>query len=345
MTINGSHLNHTEIMELLQGADDPGLFTSARETRERIFGSDVYLRGIVEFSNHCRRRCTYCGLRAENNRPQRYRLTPQEIVDAASQAPVLGLGTVVLQSGEDTHYDKQTIGAIIRDIKERLGLAVTLSLGERTRDELAFWRDCGADRYLLKFETSNPVLHQDVRPGGTLCTRLGCLQTLQELGYEAGSGIIVGLPGQTVQDLACDLRLLRELDLDMLSAGPFLPHPDTPLGGSEPGSIALTLRFMALMRLIAPLGNIPASSALEVALPEGRGMGLEAGANVIMPTITPGRVRAGYTIYPGKNAANDDVRELVISVKKTIATAGLTPSTDHGPSPRTFQYQEATYHG
>lgn len=328
----GAKYSRAEIVELLRGADDSGLFASARRAREEIYGHEVYLRGIVEFSNICRKRCTYCGLRAPNENVPRYRLTPQDIVRAAAQAPQLGMGTVVLQSGEDLHFDGATVGRLIREIKEKLGLAVTLSLGERTRDELAHWRDCGADRYLLKFETSNPVLHARVRPGESLEKRLACLETLQELGYEAGSGIIVGLPGQTLEDLAGDLLLLARLNLEMLSAGPFLPHPDTPLRQESPGDVPLSLRVMALMRLLSPASNMPATSALEVARPEGRFLGLQAGANVIMPTITPKEVRAGYCIYPGKNAPDDDVRELVETVKRTIVAAGLRPSSALGPS-------------
>lgn len=327
-------LSRQEILQYLEGGDDPGLFALAREMRARVFGLDVYLRGIVEFSNHCRMTCHYCGLRAANEKLQRYRLTPQEILQAASRAPELGLGTVVLQSGEDLYYDAQKVGGIVSQIKQRLGLAVTLSLGERPFEELAFWRRCGADRYLLKFETGNAGLHARLRPGRTMERRLACLRDLQELGYEAGSGVIVGLPGQGLDDLADAILLLQGLDLDMLSAGPFLPHPDTPLGREPAGSVALSLRVMALLRLLAPGCNIPATSALEVARPEGRLLGLQAGANVIMPTITPQHVRAGYAIYPGKNAPDDDVQELVSVIKKTIRQAGLRPSADLGPAPR-----------
>lgn len=327
-------LSRQEILQYLQGLDDAGLFAQARDMRQRACGKDVYLRGIVEFSNHCRMTCHYCGLRAANEKLQRYRLTQQEILQAASRATELGLGTVVLQSGEDLSYDAHTVGGIVSEIKQRLGLAVTLSLGERPFDELALWRDCGADRYLLKFETGNAGLHARLRPGRTLEQRLACLRELQELGYEAGSGIIVGLPGQTPDDLAEALLLLQGLDLDMLSAGPFLPHPDTPLGRAPAGSVPLSLRVMALLRLLSPGSNIPATSALEVARPEGRLLGLQAGANVIMPTITPKHVCAGYAIYPGKNAPDDDVEVLVWTVRQTIDQAGLRPSAHAGTAPR-----------
>lgn len=328
-----------ELRGLLQGADDEALFAAARQTRERVFGKDVYLRGIVEFSSHCRRQCQYCGLRADNHSQQRYRLPVDEIVKAAAMAPELGLGTVVLQSGEDARFDAGTVGEIVSRIKQ-LGMAVTLSLGERHREELQYWRKCGADRYLLKFETSNPELHARLRPGCSLAKRLACLETLRELGYEIGAGCIVGLPGQCLDDLIQDLRLMQRLQPEMASAGPFLPHPDTPLGHEPPGSVPLCLRFMALLRLLVPQANIPATSALEVAQSEGRLLGLQAGGNVIMPTITPAAVRAGYAIYPGKNAAGDDLRVLVQQVKQTIHQAGLRPSAAAGPSPGYLRHRE-----
>lgn len=332
MTTAAQHLSRPELLRLLQGDEDEALFARAREMRRRVFGRDVYLRGIVEFSNHCRKQCHYCGLRRGNTKLQRYRLSPQEILQAAARTVPLGLGTVVLQSGEDLSFDSETVGWIVAEIKKRFGLAVTLSLGERSREELSCWRECGADRYLLKFETSDPGLHARLRPGESLHKRLECLHILQELGYEAGSGVIVGLPGQSLEDLADSLLLLQRLDLDMLSAGPFLPHPDTPLAGSRAGDVPVSLRVMALMRLLSPRSNIPATSALEVALPQGRLLGLQAGANVIMPTLTPQHVRAGYAIYPGKNAPDDDVRKLVEEVKMTIRHAGLRPSAAAGPA-------------
>lgn len=327
------------LREYLYGADDEALFAAARENRERVFGRDVYLRGIVEFSNHCCRQCHYCGLRADNSKQSRYRLTAEDIVQAAALAPELGLGTVVLQSGEDVQYEAGTVGQIVRSIKE-LGLAVTLSLGERPREELLHWRACGADRYLLKFETSNPGLHARLRPGCSLARRLECLETLRELGYEIGAGCIVGLPGQSVEDLVQDLLLMQRLQPEMLSAGPFLPHPDTPLGQEQPGSVPLCLRVMGLMRLLVPEGNIPATSALEVAQPDGRLSGLLAGANVIMPAITPQHVRAGYAIYPGKNASGQDLHALLRQVKQTIRQAGLRASAAAGPSPAFLRRRE-----
>jgi len=335
-------MTRRELLRQLQGADDQALFAAARRERTRTYGDAVFLRGIVEFSNHCQGRCRYCGLREGNTGLRRYRLQPREILDAAAQAPGLGLGTVVLQSGEDPFYDMRVVGELVAAIKG-LGLAVTLSLGERSFEELQHWRQCGADRYLLKFETSNPALHAQHRPGRSLARRLECFENLQRLGYEAGAGMIVGLPGQSLEDLADDLLLLERLQPAMASAGPFLPHPDTPLAGQPAGDVNLSLRTMALMRLLLPRVNMPATSALEVATPQGRLLGLQAGANVIMPAITPPLVRAGYAIYPGKNAAPEDIAALVASAKTTIRQAGLTPSTAPGFAARARPPEESRH--
>ncbi len=330
-------MQHKTILEYLQGRDDQGLFAAARQTREDTFGRDVFLRGIVEFSSFCCKKCLYCGLRAPNTRALRYRLPPERIVEAACLAPELGLGTVVLQSGDDYTYSADTIRAMVEEIKRRRDVAVTLSLGDRPLKEMTRFRESGADRYLIKLETCDPDLYARMRPGESLEQRLERLEHLRGLGFEIGSGIIVGLPGMSLEILASDILRLAELDLDMIAVGPFVPHPCTPLADAPPGGLEETLRAAALLRLLSPGSNIPATSALNarpskaeasdaLAPEDGRALGLRAGCNVIMPSLTPEDVRGAYEIYPGKNAFTANARQSVRRVRELIRQEGLLPS-------------------
>ncbi len=327
-----------EIKSHLQGRNDADLFARAEEVKQGIFGRDIFLRGIVEFSSICCKTCLYCGLRAANHDAVRYRLRPEQIVEAARLAPELGLGTVVLQSGDDYFFSTEDIRSIVEGIKKHTDLAVTLSVGDRPLDEFKSFRDIGADRYLLKLETTDPELYARIRPKERLEDRLARLDTLRSLGYEVGSGIIVGLPGMTMDILARDILTLARLDLDMLAAGPFVPHPQTPLKDAPPGDMQTTLRVTALLRILSPRSNIPATSALGVLPPsaggkDGRALGLHAGCNVIMPSLTPESVRRAYEIYPGKNAFSDNARHSVKAVKNIIREEGFTPSPDKGFAP------------
>lgn len=291
-----------ELLELVQ-ARDPAvglyLFEAASRVRRERVGDGVHLRGLIEFSNHCRMDCLYCGLRRSNLALARYRLSPDDIGEAIDAASSIGYRTVVLQSGEDLLYDAELVARLIHRAKGK-GLAVTLSLGERDRDELAYWRRQGADRYLLRHETANPELHRQLRPGRSLEGRIAVLRRLKELGYQVGAGFMVGLPGQTPRDLVADLRLLVDLQADMAGIGPFIPHPGTPLAGATGGSLESTLRMVALARLLLPEAMIPATTALGSMDPFGREQGLMAGANVLMPNVTPPSVRPLYQLYPGK---------------------------------------------
>lgn len=325
-------MNHKELITLLEGADDNGLFAEADRLRRQEFGDSVFLRGIVEFSSHCGRSCAYCGLRGPNTNARRYRLTPEEIHEAAGLATAHGLGTVVLQSGEDAAFTPQTLAGTVARIKSEGKVAVTLSIGEQPDDVYRLWRENGADRYLLKLESLDRNIHESLRPGRTLNGRIDRLHALRRLGYEIGSGIIVGLPGVDSAMLARDIEKLTELELDMISAGPFIPHPETPLADARPGSVILTHRVNALLRILNPLANIPATSALGVRDPEGRNTALSRGVNVIMPSLTPQKVRGGYTIYPGKNALS--VEENLRVIIHGIRSAGFTPTSAEGQSPR-----------
>lgn len=315
-----------EILHWLR-EDDPRKLTSlwrqADEARRARVGDAVHLRGLIEISNHCVRQCAYCGLRTGNQSLKRYRLSRDEIREAASQAVKFGYGTVVLQAGEDYGIKRGWLGEVVRQIKEETPLAVTLSLGERPEADLAAWRAAGADRYLLRFETSDRALYRFVHPdrAGIPSDRIALLGRLKELGYEVGSGIMVGLPGQKYASLVDDILLFKELELDMIGIGPFIPHPATPLRqgawshlltppNQVPNSELMVYKAIALARLVCPDANIPSTTALATLNKKnGRELGLQRGANVVMPNLTPHRYRALYEIYPAKACIDEHPEE------------------------------------
>ena len=327
-------MQQAEIAKLLAGADDPGLFSAAAALTRENFGDEVYIRGVVEFSNHCRNNCRYCGLRRANRDVHRYRLSVEEIVSCTALARELSLGTVVVQSGDDYTYTKEDIGRIVAGAKEQADVAVTLSLGDRPEADFLYWREIGADRYLLKIETFDEALYAKSRPGLALADRLARVEFLRKAGYEVGSGIITDLPGMTPAILANDLVRLAELDLDMIAVGPFVPHPATPYGDAPAGSILTAFRAMAVLRLLSPLANIPSTSALNALRDGAREQGLTLGANVVMPSLTPETVSPDYAIYPGKNAFRADARSRVEAARQAIRRVGKTPSTAVGGSKR-----------
>jgi biotin synthase len=307
-------LERSDLLRWLRETDAGALeqlWHEADSVRRQHVGDDVHLRGLIEISNHCLRQCHYCGLRAGNRDITRYRMLPDEIVACARQARDFGYGTVVLQAGEDEGLTLDGVSEIVRRIKGEVGVAVTLSLGERTVDELRAWREAGADRYLLRFETSNSDLFSVMHPprGGKRPSRMQLLRMLGPLGFEVGSGVMIGIPGQSYDDLANDLLLFRELDLDMIGVGPFIAHPATPFGkdgGSEstdqvPATELMTYKMIALARLVCPDANIPSTTALATLnIAEGRELGLKRGANIVMPNMTPPEYRVYYEIYPAK---------------------------------------------
>lgn len=307
-------LDRNEILRWLACDDATALeelWGEADRVRREHVGDEVHLRGLIEISNHCLRQCHYCGLRAGNRDITRYRMKPDEIVEAAKQARDFRYGTVVLQAGEDEGLTVDMVSDIVRRIKQEAGLAVTLSLGERTPGELRAWRQAGADRYLLRFETSNSELFARMHPprGGNRTPRMELLRQLGPLGYEVGSGVMLGIPGQTMHDLVNDLLLFRELDLDMIGVGPFIAHPATPFGQSDqppvpdqvPATELMTYKVVALTRLLCPDANIPSTTALATLnIAEGRELGLARGANIVMPNMTPPEYRVHYEIYPAK---------------------------------------------
>jgi len=285
------------------------LWRLADAARRDGVGDEVHLRGLLEISNACVRDCLYCGLRRSNKGLQRYRMTAEEIVAGARQAAAFGYGTVVLQSGEDYGMRAGWLAGVIRRIKCETPLAVTLGLGERPLADLLLWRKAGADRYLLRFETSNRALYDRIHPPlpGRRSDRLAMLRRLRKLGYEIGGGVMIGIPGQTYDDLAGDIETFRDLDLDMIGVGPYLAHPATPLGSEPrqylaapgeqvPSTELMTYKVVALARLACPYANIPSTTALATLNRAARALGLARGANVVMPNLTPPDYRRLYEI-------------------------------------------------
>lgn len=352
------------------------LWDAADQIRHERVADAVRLRGLVEISNRCSRNCLYCGVRAER-RVERYRMTQAEILECAKFAKKNGLATLVLQAGEDRTLDAGFVAETVRAIRDDFGLIVTLSLGERTDSELVRWQEAGARRYLARFETSNPALYAALHPsvdGSGLTERIEFLKRLRKTGYEVGSGVMLGIPGQTFDDLARDLALFRELDLDMIGSGPFLPHPGTPLGSLEirdgywrtaplasalspfksenadasrftfryptssdqvPNTNDVAFKVVALSRVLCPDANIP--SVTSVATLDGSGgrkSALSRGANVIMPNITPTKYRRLYEIYPNKAATFEDAETTLQTALRQIDEIGRFPGVGPGSSKR-----------
>jgi biotin synthase len=321
------------------------LWRAADRVRHENVGDEIHLRGLIEISNHCVRQCHYCGLRRGNRVVVRYRMRGPDILDCARQAEAYGFGSVVLQAGEDEGLTREGVADVIRAIKAETRLAVTLSLGERTVEELRAWRAAGADRYLLRFETSNEPLFARIHPPvrHQTISRMDLLRQLAPSGFEAGSGVMVGIPGQTLDDLARDLRLFQELDLDMIGIGPFIAHPDTPLGqapaavvpGQVEASEVMTYKMVALARLLCPEANIPSTTALSsLNFEHGRELGLQRGANVVMPNLTPFEYRRLYAPYPAKACLRESAAESRDAIVACAAALGRRLGQGPGPSAR-----------
>jgi biotin synthase len=322
-----------EDLQVLLGADEQesaSLFELADEVRSRFVGEDVHLRGLIEFSNYCAGNCLYCGLRKNNRRLVRYRMSPAEIRESARRAAGLGCRTIVLQSGEDGFYTAEVLADLISRLKEELDVAITLSIGDRTWAEYALLKEAGTDRYLLKFETSDPRLFKALRPGTTLEERLKRIAWLKELGYQVGSGNIVGLPGQSLETLVGDILLLRGMGVEMAGIGPFIPGDRTPLGRFPPGTLEQVLKTLALARLVLPRAHLPATTATATLDARSRARALKCGANVIMPNMTPLPYRGDYRIYPGKDGLGEMPEESYAKAVRTVKSAGRRVARDFG---------------
>jgi len=320
---DGKNLNRKEIIQLLSlpAKYSPELFSAADKVRKEQVGDEIFLRGIIEFSNHCERNCLYCGLRKGNANLSRYRMSEDEIIATTEQIKNTGVPTVVLQSGEDSFYSQDIVCRLIERIRKETDLIITLSIGERALNDYKAFQQAGANRYLLKHETASLELYRYLRPGCEWEYRLQCLRRLKELGFETGTGNMVGLPGQTPEILADDLLVMKLLDADMLGIGPFIAHPDTPLAGIGNDDLELTLCVLALVRLITRNTNIPATTALATLHPQGRLLALQAGANVVMPDFTPEIYKTRYDIYPGRTDVGPAV-EIIIRLEKDFQSIG-----------------------
>lgn len=324
------YLTEDELLHLLQDdSADEAIFQAADRVRQKYVGDEVHLRALIEFTNICKNNCLYCGLRAQNPCVQRYRMSENDIVSLAKKAVQYGYKTVVLQGGEDPAFTTEKMVSILQEIKP-LGLAITLSLGERPYEDYQAFKSAGADRYLLRIETTDKDLYERYNPDMSFENRLHCLHDLKSLGYEVGTGILVGLPQQSLRSLAKDILFFKDFGADMIGLGPFIPNPQTPLKNAPQPVLGPALKVMALTRLLLPDVNIPATTAMETLEPNGRIKALQSGANVVMPNITEGEERQNYALYPGKAGALDTPLAFRDKLTAKLTEIGRPVSTGYG---------------
>ncbi len=311
---------------------DQELFLAADNVRKKIYGNSVYIRGLIEVTSYCKRNCFYCGLRRDNEKALRYRLTKNEILDCCKEGYALGFRTFVLQGGEDEYFTDEIVCEIIKSIKSAYpDCAVTLSLGEKSYVSYKSFKDAGADRYLLRHETADDTHYNLLHPkSASLEKRKECLFNLKEIGFQVGSGFMVGSPYQTTENIIKDLRFLQSLKPDMIGVGPYITHKDTPFLNEKSGSFELTLRMVAILRLMFPKSLIPATTALGTIKKGGREKGLSVGANVVMPNLSPVGVRKKYAIYENKICTDEEAAEGLEKLKKSVKAAGYEVVTDIG---------------
>ena len=334
--IRDPYLSREEYAALLQVSEEPQaaarLAAEALRLRRKYYGDAVYVRGLIEFTNYCKNDCRYCGIRHSNWEAQRYRLSEEEILSCCGEGWRLGFRTFVLQGGEDPWYTDERLERIIRSIKECCpGCAVTLSVGERSYESYQRLREAGADRYLLRHETASDAHYRRLHPAEmSPAHRKRCLYQLKALGYQAGAGFMVGSPGQTYAELAEDLVFLGELKPQMAGIGPFVPHHNTPFRNEPAGSVELTLRLLSMVRILLPRVLLPATTALGTMDPLGREKGFAAGANVLMPNLSPAGRRKQYDLYDNKLCTGDEAAESLADLKKRVEAAGWRLSMERG---------------
>ncbi len=335
--ISQGYLPNVEEVELLlraEGQELSYIFEAADKINTQYNGNQVHIRGIIEFSNYCRARCAYCGLNAENKELARYRMEPDEIIQTAKEAIDAGYKTIVLQSGEDLWYTKEKISYIIKGIKALGDVAVTLSVGERDYEDYRRWKEYGADRFLLKHETINRKLYEKLHPHSTLRNRILCLKQLKQLGYQTGSGFMIGLPGQTTKDIAKDILFLNRLKVDMAGIGPFIPHKGTALRDAPAGSNEMTLKALAVSRLILKTTHLPATTAIRTLNGKDGQKAFHVGANVIMLKLEPYKYRRLYEIYPKALGVEKSIREERAEMERFIESMGKEVAKGRGDSIR-----------
>ncbi len=310
------------------------LFSLAREKRRQYYGGDVYIRGLIEFTNYCKNDCLYCGIRKSNGNVNRYRLSKEEILSCCHAGYDLGFRTFVLQGGEDGYYTDHRMTEIIRNIRSNFpDCAITLSVGEKSREAYQRFFDAGANRYLLRHETYNACHYARLHPPSlTAKTRQQCLWDLKDIGYQVGTGFMVGSPAQTSEYLAEDMLFIKKLNPQMVGIGPFIPHHDTPFAKETAGTLELTLFMLGLLRLMLPKVLLPATTALGTIHPHGRELGILAGANVVMPNLSPTDVRKNYMLYDNKLCTGMEAAEHKAELEKRIEAAGCRIVTARGDS-------------
>ena len=319
-------LTSEEFLSLLENLDEDSknyLIEKSVHTRKDHYGDRVYMRGLVEISSYCKQNCVYCGIRFGNEKAERYRLTDDQIMSACDEGYRLGYRTYVLQGGEDDYFTDEKVIEIVQMIKGKYpDTRVTLSLGEKSRESFQKFYDAGADRYLLRHETASKDLYKKIHPDMSYDNRIECLKILKEIGFQVGAGFMVGIPGQTLEDLVMDLKFLKELQPHMVGIGPFIPHKDTPFKNFEAGTLDLTETLLAMIRLILPDVLLPATTSLGSLHPTGRERGLKAGANVVMPNLSPTEVREKYALYDGKICTGDEAAHCRRCIEGRINSAG-----------------------
>ncbi len=332
---NTHRLELEEIIQLLDleenTEEQKAFFSAADRVREKYVGNYIHLRGLIEFSNYCKRNCNYCGIRAKNTRVHRYRISEEEIFEIANKAAKLGYRTLVLQSGEDPYFTVKKLKNIVKTIKEKNNVAITLCVGELSHSDYDELIQAGIDRYLLRIETTNAELFKQLHPDDDFYTRMELLRYLKKKNVQVGTGIMIGLPGQTTEMLAQDILFYQELDVDMVGQGPFIASPDTPMAEEKNGDVFTTLKVIAATRLLCPDIHIPATTALAtLSITDARQRAFRCGANVVMPNVTPQKYRAFYELYPDKACIGEDSDECRACIGGIIASCGLEVGRDFG---------------
>lgn len=319
------------LLDNITDEDEEYLIEKANDIRMQNYGNKVYMRGLIEFTNYCKRDCMYCGIRKSNKKADRYRLTFDEIIQCADIGDKLGYKTYVLQGGEDSYFTDERMIEIIKEIKKRHpNNAITLSLGERSYESYKKLYEAGADRYLLRHETASKHLYDKLHPGASFEERMQCLRNLKEIGYQVGAGFMIGLPGQTNEDLVNDLLFVKEFKPEMCGIGPFIPQKDTPLGKEKGGTLEKTVIMLAIIRLLLPDVLLPASTALGSVDPLGREKGIKAGGNVVMPNLSPTEVRDKYALYDGKICTGDEAAECRMCIEGRMRRFGYEVEVNRG---------------
>lgn len=326
-------LSDKELTALItRESDDKDLFAAADAVRREHYGTDVFLRGLIEFTNVCQNDCYYCGIRKSNAQAQRYRLTQEQILHSCENGYRMGFRTFVLQGGEDPRNTDAWVCSMVDKIKTaHPDCAVTLSIGEQSRASYQAYFDAGADRYLLRHETASEAHYRKLHPEEmSLANRKRCLFDLKEIGYQVGAGFMVGSPWQTPKELVADLRFLQQLQPDMIGIGPFIPHHETPFADEQSGTLELTLRMLSILRLLFPYVLLPATTALGTISPIGRELGLKAGANVMMPNLTPTDARKHYDLYDNKICMDEEAAKCRLCQEGRVRSVGYQIVSDRG---------------